>query len=123
MFNKGDLVKCNTHYIRGIGKDLYGKIGVILDYPDASEYPVEFQFEFSGGHDCNGRGMDGYCCWIPVEDLMLHMNYKVVLRHNSYEIDFDNYKIYQITENEKKHEITDLHLIREVLSCLNFKTA
>lgn len=121
MFNKGDLVKCNTHYIRGIGKDLYGKIGVILDYPDASEYPVEFQFEFSGGHDCNGRGMDGYYCWIPVEDLMLQMNYKVVLRHNSYEIDFYNYKIYQITDDGKNHEITDLHLIREVLSCLDFK--
>lgn len=123
MFNKGDLVKCNTHDIRGIGKDLYGKIGVILDYPDVSEYPVEFQFEFSGGHDCNGRGMDGYCCWIPVEDLMLHMNYKVVLRHNSYEIDFYNYKIYQITDDGKNHEITDLHLIRKVLSCLDFKTA
>lgn len=123
MFNKGDLVKCNTHDIIGIGKDLYGKIAVILDYPDASEYPVEFQFEFSGGHDCNGRGMDGYCCWIPVEDLMLHMNYKVVLRHNSYEIDFYNYKIYQITDDGKNHEITDLHLIRKVLSCLDFKTA
>lgn len=54
---------------------------------------------------------------------MLHMNYKVVLRHNSYEIDFYNYKIYQITKDEKKREITDLHLIREVLSCLDFKTA
>ena len=117
MFNKGDLVKCNTHYIRAIGKDLYGKIGVILDYPYGSEYPVEFQFEFNGGHDCRGRGKGGYCCWIPAEDLMLHMNYKVVLRHNSYEIDFYNYKIYQITDDEKNYEITDLHLIREVLSC------
>ena len=102
---------------------MYGKIGVILDYPDASEYPVEFQFEFSGGHDCNGRGRDGYCCWISKEDLIPHMNYQIVLRHNSYEIDFYNYKIYQITEAEKKREITDLHLIREVLSCLDFKTA
>lgn len=42
MFKKGDLVKCNTHDIRGIGKDLYGEIGVILDDPYESEYLVEF---------------------------------------------------------------------------------
>lgn len=123
MFKKGDLVKCNTHDIRGIGKDLYGEIGVILDDPYESEYPVEFSFKFMCGHDCGGRGRDGYCCWISKEDLIPHMNYQIVLRHNSYEIDFYNYKIYQITEAEKKREITDLHLIREVLSCLDFKTA
>lgn len=70
MFKKGDLVKCNTHDIRGIGKDLYGEIGVILDDPYESKYPVEFPFEFMCGHDCGGEG-EG---WILLLDFERRFN-------------------------------------------------
>ena len=57
------------------GISLYGKIGKIIDIDNPHlSYLIEFK-EFINGHDGDGKGKDGHCCWCDEKRLSLYKDF------------------------------------------------
>jgi hypothetical protein len=56
----------------GLRNDLFGFTGTIIgDITYSSNYAVEFDKEFSGGHDCDNQGKYGFCYYVNGKALKL----------------------------------------------------
>lgn len=78
MFSIGDRVKVvrgcwKSDVETGVNFEKIENQGTIIGIREGyhNEFSIEFNKEFSNGHNCGGRGKYGYCYYIYGEDLEL----------------------------------------------------